>query len=143
MLTHVVDFTKSIANAVTYAEYEKSQGLIGTYFVQTKYIRDFNDDIFFDDEGIRYLKSLAELGMEIGSHTVARSKVFKTFPMGTGAERYPSYTPFVKDRLTTFNGTILVYRTRFSGQRVNIFMPPVDAAPQLAPELGYDSRAAQ
>ena len=37
----------------------------------------------------------------------------------------------------------LVYRTRFSGQRVNIFMPLVDAAPQLAPELGYDSRAAQ
>ena len=34
-----------------------------------------------------------------------------------------------------------LYRTRFSGQRVNIFMPLVDAAPQL--ELEYDSRVAQ
>jgi hypothetical protein len=107
MLTHDVDFTKSIANAVTYAEYEKSQGLIGTYFVQTKFIRDFNDDIFFNDQGVTHLKTLAELGMEIGSHTVAHSKVFNKFPMGTGSERYPSYTPFVKDRLTAFNGTIL------------------------------------
>jgi hypothetical protein len=107
MLTHDVDFTKSIVNAVTYAEYEKSQGLVGTYFVQTKYIRDFNDDIFFNEEGITHLKTLAALGMEIGSHTVAHSKVFNKFPMGTGSERYPSYIPFVKDRQTAFNGTIL------------------------------------
>ena len=59
MLTHDVDFTKSIANAVTYAEYEKSQGLTGTYFVQTKYIRDYNDDIFFNDQGVSHLKTLA------------------------------------------------------------------------------------
>jgi hypothetical protein len=45
--------------------------------------------------------------MEIGSHTVAHSKVFNKFPMGTGSERYPSYIPFVKDRQTAFNGTIL------------------------------------
>ncbi|EFX60092.1 hypothetical protein DAPPUDRAFT_125537, partial [Daphnia pulex] len=51
MLTHDVDFTQSIKNAVDYAEYEKSQGLVGTYFIQAKYIRDYNDDIFFNDEG--------------------------------------------------------------------------------------------
>ncbi|MBA2252550.1 MAG: hypothetical protein H0W13_07580 [Nitrospirales bacterium] len=107
MLTHDVDFTHSMANAVSYAEYEKSQGLVGTYFIQTKYIRDFNDDIFFDNRGIIHLKKLAELGMEIGSHTVAHSKVFSQFPMGTGAEQYPTYTPFVKDRKATSNGTIL------------------------------------
>jgi hypothetical protein len=107
MLTHDVDFTKSMANAVTYAQYEKSQGLTATYFVQTKYIREYNDDIFFDDDGVSHLRMLAELGMEIGSHTVAHSKVFNTFSMGTGAERYPSYTPFVKDRMTAYNGTIL------------------------------------
>jgi hypothetical protein len=107
MLTHDVDFTKSMSNAVTYAQYEKSQGIIGTYFIQTKYIRDFNDDIFFDAHGVSHLTTLVELGMEIGSHTVAHSKIFNRFPMGTGSERYPSYTPFVKDRLTAFNGTIL------------------------------------
>ena len=46
MVTHDVDFTQSMANAVSYAEYEKSQDVIGTYFIQTKYIRDYNDDIF-------------------------------------------------------------------------------------------------
>ena len=107
MLTHDVDFTHSMENAVAYARYEKSQGLTGTYFIQTKYIRDYNDDIFFNEPGVTHLKTLAELGMEIGSHTVAHSKVFSKFPMGTGIERYPSYTPFVKDRKTAYNGTIL------------------------------------
>lgn len=82
MLTHDVDFTRSMANAVAYAQYEKSQGLTATYFVQTKYIRDYNDDIFFDDDGVSHLGTLAELGMEIGSHTVAHSKIFDAFSMG-------------------------------------------------------------
>ena len=148
MLTHDVDFTKSMANAVTYAQYEKSQGIIGTYFIQTKYIRDFNDDIFFDDRGISHLKALAELGMEIGSHTVAHSKIFNKFSMGTGAERYPSYTPFVKDRVTAYNGTILgelrvskFLLEQFSRQTVVSFRPgelsnPF-ALPQALQATGY------
>ena len=56
--------------------------------------------IFFNDEGVRYLARLAELGMEMGSHTIAHSKVFERFPMGTGRETYLSYSPSVKDRMT-------------------------------------------
>ena len=88
MMTHDVDFTQSIKHAVEYAEYEKSQGVVGTYFIQVKYIRDYNDDIFFNDGGVRYVKQLADLGMELGSHTIAHSRVFNQFPMGTG--RNPS-----------------------------------------------------
>ena len=99
MLTHDVDFTESMRNAVDYAEYEKSQGLAGTYFIQVKYIRDYNDDIFFNDDGVRHLRRLVELGMELGSHTIAHSRVFSRFPMGTGREAYPSYAPFVKGPL--------------------------------------------
>lgn len=130
MLTHDVDFTQSIRNAVDYAEYENSQGLVGTYFIQVKYIRDYNDDIFFNDEGVRYLKRLAELGMELGSHTIAHSKVFNRFPLGTGLETYPSYAPFVKDRLTAFNASILgelrvskFLIDHFSGQSIVSFRP--------------------
>lgn len=130
LLTHDVDFTQSIKNAVDYAEYEKSQGLVGTYFIQTKYIRDYNDDIFFNDEGVRYLRRLAELGMELGSHTIAHSKVFNQFPMGTGQEAYPSYAPFVKDQTTAYNASILgelrvskFLIEHFSGQRVVSFRP--------------------
>lgn len=107
LLTHDVDFTQSIKNAVDYADYEKSQGIVGTYFIQTKYIRDYNDDIFFNDEGVRYLARLSALGMELGSHTIAHSRVFNQFPLGTGHEAYPSYAPFVKDRTTAYNVSIL------------------------------------
>ena len=130
MLTHDIDFTQSIKNAVDYAEYEKSQGLVGTYFIQVKYIRDYNDDIFFNDEGVRYLARLSELGMELGSHTIAHSKVFNRFPVGTGREAYPSYAPFVKDRTTAYNASILgelrvskFLIEHFSGQTVVSFRP--------------------
>jgi len=130
MMTHDVDFTQSIKNAVEYAEYEKSQGLVGTYFIQVKYIRDFNDDIFFNDEGVRYVKRLAELGMELGSHTIAHSRVFNRFPMGSGRESYPSYAPFVKDRSTAYNASVLgelrvskFLIDHFSGQTIVSFRP--------------------
>ncbi len=130
MMTHDVDFTQSIKNAVDYAEYEKSQGLVGTYFIQVKYIRDFNDDIFFNDEGVRYVKQLADLGMELGSHTIAHSRVFNQFPMGSGHEAYPSYAPFVKDRTTAYDASILgelrvskFLIDHFSGQAIVSFRP--------------------
>ena len=148
MLTHDVDFTHSMANAVTYAEYEKSQQIGATYFIQTKYIRDFNDDSFFDVKGVTHLKKLVELGMDIGSHTVAHSKVFTQFPMGTGTEQYPSYAPFVKERRVSYNGTILgelrvskFLLEHFSAQVVTSFRPgelsnPV-ALPQALHAVGY------
>ena len=130
MLTHDVDFTQSIKNAVDYAEYEKSQGLVGTYFIQVKYIRDYNDDIFFNEEGVGYLARLTELGMELGSHTIAHSKVFNQFPMGTGHEAYPAYAPFVKNRTTAVNASILgelrvskFLIDHFSGQSIVSFRP--------------------
>ncbi|NOS79032.1 MAG: hypothetical protein HOP35_13915 [Nitrospira sp.] len=130
MLTHDVDFTQSIKNAVDYAEYEQSQGVVGTYFIQVKYIRDYNDDIFFNEEGVGYLTRLAALGMELGSHTIAHSKVFNRFPMGTGREAYPAYAPFVKDRTTALNASILgelrvskFLIDHFSGQSIVSFRP--------------------
>lgn len=130
LLTHDVDFTQSIKNAVDYAEYERSQGLVGTYFIQTKYVRDYNDDVYFNEKGVGYLVRLAELGVELGSHTIAHSAVFSTFPMGTGKETYPAYVPFVKDMTTAYNGSILgelriskYLIEHFSGQTVTSFRP--------------------
>jgi len=141
MMTHDVDFSQSMANAVTYAEYEQSQGVTGTYFIQTKYIRDYNDEIFFDPQGVAHLHALVSLGMEIGSHTVARSKRFSTFPMGTGAEQYPSYTPFVKERTVAYNGTLLgelrvskFLLEQFSGQTVLSFRPGELSNPVALPQ---------
>src|SRR5262249_32637616 len=96
-----------IKNAVEYARIEQGYGLAGTYFIQTKYVRDWNDDIFFNRAGVEYLKQLRQLGMELGSHSVSHSAMFSRFPLGTGDERYPAYRPFVKERFVTVNGTVL------------------------------------
>ncbi|MDQ6872708.1 MAG: polysaccharide deacetylase family protein, partial [Gemmatimonadota bacterium] len=107
ILTHDIDFAKDWPNAISYAQFEKSKGIRATYFVQTKYLRDYNDEIFFDSSATRYVASLASMGMEIGSHTVAHSRQFASMPMGDGAETYPSYQPFVQDKLQTLDATVL------------------------------------
>jgi hypothetical protein len=141
LLTHDIDYTKSMENAIPYAEYEKSQGIRGTYFIQTKYIRDYNDDVFFNEHGVGLLKQLAGLGMDLGSHTVAHSRELKHFPLGSGAEQYPSYSPFVKNRTTTLNGTILgelrvskFLIEAFSGQPVVSFRPGELSNPFALPQ---------
>ena len=45
MLTHDIDYTRSLANAIDYARFEHEAGIRATYFMQTKYIRDYNDDV--------------------------------------------------------------------------------------------------
>lgn len=107
LLTHDIDFTQSIDNAVQYAEYQHAQGIAATYFIQTKYVRDWNDDVFFNTNGVQRTRQLQTLGMEIASHSVAHSRVFSKLPLGTGAERYPAYEPFVKSRTETRGASVL------------------------------------
>lgn len=107
ILSHDIDFTKSIVNTAEYARMEDSMGVKATYFIQVKYVKDWNDDIFFKKSSIKYLKTIKQLGMEIGSHSISHSRVFSKFPLGTGKEYYPRYKPFVKDKLQTHNASIL------------------------------------
>jgi hypothetical protein len=107
VLTHDIDYTESVNNSLIYAQYQKSQGIAGTYFIQTKYVRDWNDDIFFNTDGAAKVKQLADMGMEVASHSVAHSKVFSKLPLGSGTETYPTYEPFVKSRTETLHASIL------------------------------------
>ncbi|MDP9127983.1 MAG: polysaccharide deacetylase family protein [Pseudomonadota bacterium] len=107
LLTHDIDYTRSLVNALNYARYERAHNITATYFMQTKYVRDWNDDIFFTAKGVENLRKLQALGMEIASHSVSHSRAFSKFPLGDGLEQYPSYVPFVKDKQTTLRGTIL------------------------------------
>lgn len=107
IVTHDIDYGKSIVNAQRYAEVEKQNGISATYFIQTKYVRDWNDDIFYNEEGAAIARKLHGQGMEIASHSVAHSRVFSTIPMGDGKERYPDYVPFVKSRSETRDASIL------------------------------------
>lgn len=107
LLTHDVDAQSSMHNALEFARVERARGVRGTFFIQTKYIRDLNDEVFLTDRWIEEMRQLATMGMEVGSHTVAHSKVFDQFPLGSGTERYPDYRPIVTGRLSARGGTVL------------------------------------
>lgn len=97
LFTHDIDAQAAPANAVVYAQALRRRGVSGTFFVQTKYMRDYNDVAFFDPAAVTQTRQLIELGMDVGSHTVSHSNAFDRMPLGDGEERYPSYRPFVED----------------------------------------------
>jgi len=130
LITHDVDYNRSLTNALAYAEFEASVGVRATYFVQVKYLRDFNDTAFFNDTAPPILQRLRALGHELASHTVCHSKVFSRFPLGTGTERYPDYQPFVRTPILTIGGSVLgelraskFLLEKFGGQEIVSFRP--------------------
>jgi hypothetical protein len=79
--------------------------------------------------------------MDLGSHTVAHSRELKNFTLGSGAEQYPSYRPFVKNRTITINATILgelrvskFLIETFSGQPIISFRPGELSNPFALPQ---------
>lgn len=106
LITHDIDYTRSLQNALTYADFESNQGIAATYFIQTKYVTDYNDSLFFTRDSQAIVRKLHDQGMEIASHSVAHSNEFKNMALGTGTEQYPGYRPFVFDFDTVRDASI-------------------------------------
>ena len=106
VLTHDVDFTKSVKNSASFADAIRRRGVSASFMIQTKYVRDWNDDIFFNDANLPVLKSVAR-GMELGSHGVSHSRAFTRFELGDGDEAYPNYRPFVQSWTESRDGTVM------------------------------------
>lgn len=130
VLTHDIDYTRSVDNAAAFSAMEREAGVRATYFVQTKYVRDYNDDVFLTHATVPLLRDLAAQGMEIGSHSVSHSYAFRTFPFGTGDEHYPTYRPYAETRTTASGGTIMgelrvskFLLEHFTGAAVTSFRP--------------------
>jgi len=130
LFTHDIDARTSPHNAIAYAEALKARGLAGTFFVQTKYVKDYNDVAFFDPATVPDVRRLVGMGMDVGSHTVAHSRVFDEMPLGDGEERYPAYRPFVKSDTVVRGGSILgelrvskFLLEELAGARVQAFRP--------------------
>jgi len=141
ILTHDVDFTRSVANSLTYADAIAKRGLSATFLIQTKYVRDWNDDIFFNHANLPILKGLSR-NMEIGSHSVSHARAFKTFPLGSGEEFYPKYRPFVESRTKARGGSLFgelrvskYLLEHFVGQQVRSFRPGHLSYPEALPEV--------
>ncbi len=113
IMSHDIDFSRSLINSIPYAQQQNEVGISGTYFIQTKYVRDYNDEIFFSDEGGRLVQELESLGAEIASHSVAHSNAMWDFDIGDGTETYPEYQPFVRTKTRTIGAT-LIGETRIS-----------------------------
>ncbi len=107
LLTHDICFSSAYDYLETYAEYEHAQNINATYFITTKYIRDFLDIAYFNKANIEILKKIINMGMALGSHSLSHSLQFNKFPLGKGNETYPTYTPHVVNNTLTNNGSIL------------------------------------
>ncbi|MBT8147050.1 MAG: polysaccharide deacetylase family protein, partial [Gammaproteobacteria bacterium] len=106
LITHDIDYTRSLSNIDAYAQLENQLGVPATYFLQTKYVKDYNDMAFFDVESGAIVQQIEHANIEIGSHSVAHSNEFRSMPLGSGQERYPEYQPFVKDFGTVHDASI-------------------------------------
>ncbi len=149
MITHDIDYARSVDNSQAYADFEHSQGILATYFVQTKYIRDYNDDVFFNDAESPRLRHLRAMGMELASHSVAHSRQFASLPLGSGDEQYPGYHPFVRDANVTTGASVLgelriskyLIESLGAGDTVTTFRPGYLAEPRALPQalaaVGY------
>jgi peptidoglycan/xylan/chitin deacetylase (PgdA/CDA1 family) len=107
VFSYDVDAAGSYETMLRYAQFLKAAGIRGTFFIQTKYVEDYNDAVLFDDQAVRHLRRLVALGMEVASHTVAHSNALSDFALGRGDERYPDYRPVVLDFATARGGTVL------------------------------------
>ncbi len=107
LLTHDVDCTDCLPNALQFAALEKAKDVKATYFLQTKYVKDFNDNSFFRADQLTWISRLSSLGVEIGSHSVSHSRQFAKLPMGDGREAYPDYRPHLMSPELTVGATIL------------------------------------
>lgn len=107
LFTHDIDYGQSVRNSVAFADALEARGARGTFFIQTKYMKDYNDSIFFDDAAIPILSGLEARGHELGSHTVAHSGRFEFMPLGDGRENYPAYRPRVTSVSTVQGASIL------------------------------------
>jgi len=107
VISYDVDTKDAVPNALLYAEVMRRAGVSGTFNIQTKYIKDGQDEAFFNSENLKYLSALKAMGMEIGSHSVSHTPFLNYIPMGTGREKYPEYRPIYVTTFSTFNETLL------------------------------------
>jgi len=142
MMTHDVDYKHSVRNAIEYAKMEAKYGVRSTYFIQTKYIRDYNDVPFLDEAGTQNLRALSKMDVEIASHSVSHSLQFHEFPIGSGEESLPSYQPYVRNSQRTTNASLMgelrvskFILENLSGQKVRSFRPGYLRIPPKLPEV--------
>jgi len=107
VVTFDVDYVESMGNLLAYRDLLVREGVPATFFLQTKYYRDFQDEGFFNDRTLAAMDALVAAGMEIASHSVSHSDMYASLPLGDGSEQYPTYQPRVKALGDTQGATVM------------------------------------
>lgn len=136
-----VDYSRSILNMGAYRDLLAERDLAGTFFIQTKYYRDYFDQGFFNDTTLAAVESLTDEGMEVASHSVSHTDTYASLPLGDGRERYPEYQPRVVGEGETQGATVLgemrvskYLLEAITGQDVVSFRPGYLATPNTMPQ---------
>jgi hypothetical protein len=106
LLSHDVDWENSFAPAAEFARMEKKHNVSSTFFIQTKYVNDYNSHAFFFDTDLDYLKALPAFGASIGSHSIIHSRSFNHFELGSGTETFATYRPHATGFDTASGATV-------------------------------------
>lgn len=106
-VTFDVDFVQSMEHLMVYRDLLRRLDVPATFFIQTKYYRDFQDEGFFNDRTLQMISELQRTGMEVASHSVSHSDMYASVPLGDGREAYPGYQPRVRARGDTRNASVL------------------------------------
>lgn len=107
VVTFDVDFVQSMEHLTAYRDLLQRLRVPATFFIQTKYYRDFQDEGFFNDRTLETIGGLQRAGMEIASHSVSHSDMYASVPLGDGRETYPDYQPRVKAKGDTRDASVL------------------------------------
>lgn len=91
LLSHDIDWENSFAPALDYMKVESQHQAQSTFFVQTKFLTDYNGQAFFFGSNIESTNSFARGGFSVGSHSVIHSRAFNKAELGTGDETYATY----------------------------------------------------
>ncbi|MBT3749960.1 MAG: hypothetical protein HOG34_13345, partial [Bacteroidetes bacterium] len=107
IITHHVTSRIGLRSAILYQNLEANNGIVATYFIQSKYIKDTQGTAFFNPNNIQYLRKLSNNGMEIASTGVSNTPFFGYMNPGTGLESYPAYRPVITSETSGFNETLM------------------------------------
>jgi len=90
-LSHDVDAQDSFRNSLAFARMESELGVRSTFFVTTKYFPDESDIAYYSPERVDWIRQVAALGFEIGSHSVSHAWTFEEIPVGSPDVNFESY----------------------------------------------------
>lgn len=107
ILTHNINTKQELLHAVKVAAQERRGGFTSSFFVQAKYINDYNGEAYLRPYLTDILKLLVGWNMEVGTQGVSANNRFANNSVGKGIEKYPDYTPFVQSEKKTYNATLM------------------------------------